>query len=33
MVFLQTYGVTNALCIRIVKAYGQDAKKVLTTEP
>ncbi|MBM3868297.1 MAG: ATP-dependent RecD-like DNA helicase [Verrucomicrobia bacterium] len=33
MVFLQTYGVTNALCVRIVKAYGQDAKKVLTTEP
>ena len=33
MVFLQTYGVTNALCIRIVKAYGQDAKKVLTSEP
>ncbi len=33
MVFLQTYGVTNALCLRIVKAYGQDAKKVLTTEP
>jgi len=33
MVFLQTYGVTNALCIRIVKAYGQDAKKVLTNEP
>ena len=33
MVFLQTYGVTNALCLRIVKAYGQDAKKVLITEP
>jgi exodeoxyribonuclease V alpha subunit len=33
MVFLQTYGVTNALCLRIVKAYGQDAKKVVTTEP
>ena len=33
MVFLQTYGVTNALCVRIVKAYGQEAKKVLTTEP
>ena len=33
MVFLQTYGVTNALCVRIVKAYGQDAKKVLTSEP
>ncbi|NBV38575.1 MAG: ATP-dependent RecD-like DNA helicase [Verrucomicrobia bacterium] len=33
MVFLQTYGVTNALCLRIVKAYGENAKKVLTTEP
>ncbi len=33
MVFLQTYGVTNALCLRIVKAYGQEAKKVLTSEP
>lgn len=33
MVFLQTYGVTNALCLRIVRAYGQDAKKILTTEP
>ena len=33
MVFLQTYGVTNALCLRIVRAYGQEAKKILTTEP
>lgn len=33
MVFLQTYGVTNALCLRIVKAYGNDAKKILITEP
>lgn len=33
MVFLQTYGVTNALCLRIVKAYGDNAKKVLMNEP
>ncbi|NBP90530.1 MAG: ATP-dependent RecD-like DNA helicase, partial [Opitutae bacterium] len=33
MVFLQTYGVTNALCLRIVKAYGNDAKKILMNEP
>ncbi|MFZ9201275.1 MAG: ATP-dependent RecD-like DNA helicase [Opitutales bacterium] len=33
MVFLQTYGVTNALCLRIVKAYGEKAKDVLTGEP
>lgn len=33
MVFLQTYGVTNALCLRIVKAYGERAKEVLTKEP
>jgi exodeoxyribonuclease V alpha subunit len=33
MVFLQTYGVTNALCLRIVKAYGERAKDVLTREP
>jgi exodeoxyribonuclease V alpha subunit len=33
MVFLQTYGVTNALCLRIVRAYGADARKILTTEP
>ena len=33
MVFLQTYGVTNALCLRIVKAYGERARDVLTTEP
>lgn len=33
MVFLQTYGVTNALCLRIVKAYGEKAKEVLTREP
>jgi exodeoxyribonuclease V alpha subunit len=33
MVFLQTYGVTNALCLRIVKAYGEGAKAILTKEP
>jgi len=33
MVFLQTYGVTNALCLRIVKAYGEKSREVLTKEP
>jgi len=33
MVFLQTYGVTNSICLRIVKAYGEEAKKVVTAEP
>ena len=33
MVFLQTYGVTNSICLRIVKAYGEEAKKVVTSEP
>lgn len=27
MIFLQTYGVTTSQCLRIVKAYGADAKK------
>ncbi|HIV04038.1 MAG TPA: ATP-dependent RecD-like DNA helicase [Candidatus Spyradosoma merdigallinarum] len=33
MIFLQTYGVTTAQCLRIVKAYGADAKKVLQENP
>ncbi|TSA34821.1 MAG: ATP-dependent RecD-like DNA helicase [Opitutales bacterium] len=33
MVFLQTYGVTNSICLRIVKAYGEEAKKIVTAEP
>ncbi len=32
-IFLQTYGVTTAQCVKLVKRYGADAKKILTTEP
>lgn len=31
--FLQTYSVTNNQCLRLVKAYGQEAQKVIETEP
>ena len=33
MTFLQTYGVGNAQCLRLVKAYGDQAKTILETEP
>lgn len=33
MIFLQTYGVTTAQCLRIVRAYGLDAKKTLQENP
>jgi len=33
MTFLQTYGIGNALCIRLVKAYGDQARQVLEQEP
>lgn len=33
MIFLQTYGVTTSQCLRIVKAYGADAKKTLRENP
>lgn len=33
IVFLQTYGVTSAQCTRIVKTYGNDAKKILRENP
>ncbi len=33
MIFLQTYGVTTSQCLRIVKAYGADAKKTLQENP
>jgi exodeoxyribonuclease V alpha subunit len=32
-IFLQTYGVTPAQCLKLVKHYGADAKRILTTEP
>lgn len=33
MIFLQTYGVTTSQCLRIVKAYGAEAKKTLQENP
>lgn len=32
-IFLQTYGVTPSQCVKLVKHYGVDAKRILTTEP
>src|SRR5688572_13978264 len=32
-IFLQTYGVTPTQCVKLVKKYGADAKRILTTEP
>ncbi len=32
-IFLQTYGVTPGQCVKLVKHFGGDAKRVLTTEP
>ena len=33
IIFLQTYGITSAQCTRLVKAYGNGAKKVLQENP
>jgi exodeoxyribonuclease V alpha subunit len=33
MVFLQTYGVSVAQCLRIVKRYGDEARNILKNEP
>lgn len=33
MIFLQTYGVSTAQCLRIVKAYGLNAKQTLQENP
>ena len=33
MMFLQTYGVTPAQCVRLVKKYGSSAKRILQDEP
>ena len=33
MMFLQTYGVTDALCLRLVRKYGNSAKTILETDP
>ena len=32
-IFLQTYGVTPSQCVKLVKHYGADAKRILTSEP
>lgn len=33
MVFLQTYGVSTALCLRLIRKYGNPAKTILQNEP
>lgn len=33
IIFLQTYGITSAQCTRIVKTYGNGAKKILQENP
>ncbi len=33
MVFLQTYGVTAAKCLRLVKRYGESTEKILRADP
>lgn len=33
MVFLQTYGVSTALCLRLIRKYGNPAKSILQNDP
>lgn len=33
MVFLQTYGVSTALCLRLIRKYGNPAKTILQNDP
>lgn len=33
MVFLQSYGVTNALCLRLLRQYGDRAENILREDP
>jgi exodeoxyribonuclease V alpha subunit len=33
MLFLQTYGVGQALCLKLVRKYGVEAKTILETQP
>lgn len=33
MTFLQSYGIGNAICLKLVKAYGDRAREMLETEP
>lgn len=32
-IFLQTYGVTSGQCVKLIKAYGAEAQRILTSEP
>ncbi|MCC5023586.1 MAG: ATP-dependent RecD-like DNA helicase [Candidatus Synoicihabitans palmerolidicus] len=32
-IFLQTYGVTTSQCVKLNKAFGADAQRILQTEP
>jgi exodeoxyribonuclease V alpha subunit len=32
-IFLQTYGVTPSQCVKLVKQYGAEARRILTHEP
>ena len=33
MIFLKTYGATNTQCLRLIRAYGAEAKQILQNEP
>jgi exodeoxyribonuclease V alpha subunit len=33
MIFLQTYNISCALCMRLYKIYGQEAKRILQADP
>jgi exodeoxyribonuclease V alpha subunit len=32
-IFLQTYGVTPSQCLKLIKHFGPEAKRILSTEP
>jgi exodeoxyribonuclease V alpha subunit len=33
LIFLQGYNISNALCLRLYKVYGQEAKQILQSDP
>jgi exodeoxyribonuclease V alpha subunit len=33
LIFLQSYNISNALCLRLYKIYGQEAKQILQSDP
>ncbi|MDR1590979.1 MAG: ATP-dependent RecD-like DNA helicase [Puniceicoccales bacterium] len=33
LIFLQSYNISNALCLRLHKVYGQEAKQILQSDP